>query len=140
MCGELRPHKLAQQIRRRRPTDFDEPVFHDQRRAAIALRVIQVRDGARGKVREDVRITKLLMAVIAAAHDALLRGIGSARREAAGALVEIARVLVKDRRKQRLAEDAAVKPIRVSRGIALAVTLGALPEAGVESLHLLSAG
>jgi len=74
---------------------------------AVALRVVGVGDGARGHVGQYTRIVRLPFAVIAAAIESSADRVKYPRDEAAGAFVEVARILVQQRRKDGTAQKIA---------------------------------
>ena len=109
---------------------------------AVALvgRVVERGDCAGRDIAADIRIIRLPAAIVPFANDGVGEGVENSGAFAAGALVEIARILFQERRKDGATDKSAGDKIGVSGSIALGVPLDALSIAAEIVLRLLNAG
>lgn len=74
----------------------EEGVIHGENDAAVLFGTVEVGDGAGGEVAEDVRVVELVAAVVAAGNDGGGEGVPCPGRDASGALIEVAWVLMEE--------------------------------------------
>lgn len=101
-----------------------------QARASVGLRVIEVGNSAGGQIPQHVGIIELPVAVIPFAADTTRYGIQQARSKAAGAFAEVARVLMKEDGKERIAKHRSVEAVDVGGRKPLRVSLRTLAVSG----------
>lgn len=136
---ESRQHELTEQIRARHAADFDEGVGRDQAYSFVGLGVVDIRQAAGGEVPKNMGKIEFIVAVIATADEGRLDGVESARAGAAGAFIEVARVLVKQRGKDGAADHPAAHVVGVLGAEALAEAAEAGAVSGVHVLVFLGA-
>jgi hypothetical protein len=108
--------------------------------SSACLGVVGVCDAACCEVAEDVRVVGLVLAVIAAADEGGGQGVPGSRGDTAGALVEVAWVLMEEGWEDGAADDSAGDGVGQSCAIALSVALDAGAVAGIGAVVVLSAG
>src|ERR1700745_192026 len=105
------------------------------------LRRIISRGNRRGCKRScDIFLVHLPVPVITLAPDRITHGSPDARTGGARTLVEVARILLQERWKNRPGEKRGCKDIRVRRAEAIAIALSALPKIRVLIARLLQSG
>ena len=102
--------------------DTDEDVI-DGRLNVVprAVGVVERGDASGSEIAEDVRVVRLPLAVVALADDNGGYGVERAMKDAAPSIVEIARVLMKQRRVDRRTKERSGELVSVGRCVALRV-------------------
>src|SRR5580765_4372125 len=131
-------HKFLQNVGRRRFADSDQRIFEGESDAvAIACRIIEIGNAARGQSAQNSRIIRLPFSLVALANDGIRDGIKYSRLLASRPFVEISRILFEKRRQNRAADKSAGCQIRVRRTVAFSVAFRALSIAAEVVLRLL---
>jgi len=91
---------------------------------AVGGGIVGVGDAAGGEGADDAGVVELPVLVVAAADDAIGEGVEEAGVDAAGALVEVARILLEEDGEDGIGEDVVCEEGAVGGGVALAIAGG----------------
>ena len=102
----------------------------------FSLGIVKIGDPASGQAAKDAGIICLPVAIVTLADDGIGQRVEHTRAHAAGAFVEIARILFQERRKYCTADECAGDEVGVGRAVAFGVALRtlAVPAGSVGSL------
>src|ERR1700720_208098 len=120
--------------------DADGGVLEYQSGAAIVVRIVGVGDAAGDDAAGKRGVGRLPASVIALEDHRHGDGVESPRTVAACSFIEVARILFQKRRQNCAADERAGDEVREPGGVALSVTLRALPVSAEGVLRLLDAG
>ena len=121
---QLTDQKFFDEIGARGRADSDGAAFEGQSHSiAVLLRIIEIRDRACGQISADARIIRLPASVVAFADHGIGDRVQNPRPLAAGAFVEIARILFQKGGQDGAADVRAGNEVGVGGAVALAISL-----------------
>src|ERR1700733_14622117 len=101
-------------------------IFKRKARAAIAGRIVRIRNGARDQVAANARIIGLPPTIVALAGERRGQRIQRPLFDGSCSLIEVARVLVQKRRQDRAAEHRVREAVGIDGAKALAISARSL--------------
>src|SRR5271156_4644128 len=110
------------QVGGRSLSSVNKEITQEQPHAAIRCRVVGIREGGRGQISAYRRVVCLPPSVVSFADEWTGQCVENARLICARALVEVARILVQERRQDGATDHDVAKAIRIDGAIALSVT------------------
>ena len=133
--------KFLEQRPERAFSDAEQRVVHgDLYAVTIAARIVEGRDAGRAEIPENVGVVGLPVTVVALADRNRRDGVQRADDDVAVPPVEVARVLVQQRRQQGGAKQGRTEAVAVGGSVPLRITGKLLAVAGEVALPLLDAG
>jgi hypothetical protein len=137
--GRVLGQKFAQQIAAHSPGEAHGGSTEDQVRSAIRRGIVKIRECSRAHVPQHLRIVGLCAPTIAACEKCGAHRMQQPRLNGAGALIVVARILVKQRGEDRVSQKIAAPPVRKFCRKTFAVSCRALPVSGKGVVRLLDA-
>src|SRR5260370_39682188 len=120
--------------------DTDGGVGEDQPHSPVRVGIIQIGERSCANVAQKVRVVRHRLPTIAARDNRKTCRMDQAGLKGAGALIEVAWILVEERGEDRMAQEFTAASIAKLSGKPFAVTRGTLAVAGIGVIRLLDAG
>ena len=137
MGGYPAEEELLHQMARGSAAETFQDVMKEPQPGSRAGGIVQGRDLAGRQIAQNIGIVGLPVTVVALANESCGDGMERSRPDAAGTLVEVARVLVKDRLRQHMANDDAVNVVGILGSKTLRIAFHSLAELAVSVPRLL---